>query len=73
MPFSRYIRCCFCVEAKGFQTRSITKPENEIVVRGPQEAFIENIRVNTSIIRRAVNNENLVIEQLQIGNITKLL
>lgn len=61
----------FCVEAKGFQTRSITKPENEIVVRGPQEAFIENIRVNTSIIRRAVNNENLVIEQLQIGNITK--
>jgi len=61
----------FCVEAKGFQTRSITKPENEIVVRGPQEAFVENIRVNTSIIRRAVNNENLVIEQLQIGNITK--
>lgn len=61
----------FCIEAKGFQTRSITKPENEIVVRGPQEAFIENIRVNTSIIRRIVNNENLIIEQLQIGNITK--
>lgn len=62
---------CFCIEAKGFKTRSISKPENEIVVRGSQEAFVENIRTNTSIIRRIINNENLVIEQLEIGKITK--
>lgn len=62
---------CFCIEAKGFKVRSISRPENEIVVRGSQEAFVENIRTNTSIIRRIINNENLVIEQLEIGKITK--
>lgn len=61
----------FCIEAKGFKTRSISKPENEILVRGSQEAFIENIRTNTSIIRRIINNENLIIEQVLIGKITK--
>ncbi len=61
----------FCIEAKGFQTRSISSPQNEIVVRGSQEAFVENIRTNTSMIRRIINNENLVIEQLNVGKITK--
>ena len=61
----------FCIEAKGFQSRSITAPENEIVVRGSQEAFVENIRTNTSMVRRIINNENLIIEQLNIGKITK--
>lgn len=61
----------FCVEAKGYKTRSITKPENEVVVRGSQEAFVENIRTNTSMIRRIINNENLVIEQLSLGKVTK--
>lgn len=61
----------FCVEAKGYETRSITKPENEVVVRGSQEAFVENIRTNTSMIRRIINNENLVIEQLSLGKVTK--
>ena len=61
----------FCVEAKGYKTRSITKPENEVVVRGSQEAFVENLRTNTSMIRRIINNENLVIEQLSLGKVTK--
>lgn len=62
---------CFCIEAKGFQTRSISAPENEIIVRGSQEAFVENIRTNTSMIRRIINNENLIIEQLNVGKITQ--
>lgn len=65
------LNIAFCIEAKGFQTRNITAPSNEIVVRGSQEAFVENIRTNTSMIRRIINNENLVIEQLSIGTITK--
>ena len=62
---------CFCIEAKGYQTRSISTPNNEVVVRGSQEAFVENLRTNTSMIRRIINNENLVIEQLSIGKVTK--
>ena len=61
----------FDIEVKGFKQRGIEKPSNEIVIKGPHEAFVENIRTNTSLIRRFVNNENLVIENLSVGNITK--
>lgn len=61
----------FDIEVKGFKQRSIDAPNNEIVIKGPHEAFVENIRTNTSLIRRIVNNENLVIENLEVGKITK--
>ena len=61
----------FTIDVKGFETRSITEPKNEIVVRGSQEAFVEKLRTNTSIIRRLVNNENLIIESTNVGKISK--
>lgn len=61
----------FDIEVKGFKQRSIDKPSNELVIKGPHEAFVENIRVNSSLLRRVVNNENLVIENIEIGKITK--
>lgn len=61
----------FDIEVKGFMQRSVDSPNNEIVIKGPHEAFVENIRTNTSLIRRIVNNENLIIENLEIGKITK--
>lgn len=61
----------FSIDAKGFKQRSIDSPKNETVIRGAQEAFTEAIRTNTSMIRRFVNNENLVIESLSVGKVTK--
>lgn len=61
----------FCIEAKGFKGRSVSVPNNEVIVRGPQEAFVENIRVNTSILRKIINNENLIIENVAVGSISK--
>ena len=65
------LNVAFDIEVKGFKQRGIEKPSNEIVIKGPHESFVENIRTNTSLIRRFVNNENLVIENLSLGNITK--
>ena len=62
---------CFDIDVKGFKQRSISKPENEIVVKGPHEAFVENLRTNTSLLRRFTNNENLIIENIKVGKITK--
>ena len=61
----------FDIDVKGFKQRSIDKPENEVVIKGSHEAFVENIRTNTSLIRRFTNNENLVIENLEVGKLTK--
>ena len=65
------LNLAFDIDVKGFQTRSVSKPENEVVIRGPQEAFVENIRTNTSLIRRIVNNENLIIENFKVGKISQ--
>ena len=65
------IPVCFDLDVKGFKQRSISSPQNEIIVRGSQEAFVENIRTNTSMLRRIVNNENLVIENCAVGKISK--
>ena len=61
----------FDIELKGFKQRSVDKPNNEIIIKGPHEAFVENIRTNTSLIRRIINNENLIIENIEVGKITK--
>lgn len=71
MLFIDTIAFAFDIELKGFKQRGIEKPSNEIVVKGPHESFVENIRVNTSMLRRIVNNESLTIENIEVGKITR--
>lgn len=65
------IGTAFCVETKGFKGRSVSEPVTENIVRGSQEAFVENIRTNTSMLRKIVNNEHLVIEEVEVGKISR--
>ncbi len=65
------LNIAFNIDVKGFKQRSVDKPDNEIIIKGPHEAFVENIRTNTSLLRRIINNESLIIENIEIGKITK--
>lgn len=65
------LNVAFDIDVKGFKQRSIDRPQIENVIKGPQEAFVENIRTNTSLLRRLVNNQNLIIENIEIGKISK--
>lgn len=65
------LNVAFDIDIKGFKQRSVEKPTNEVVIKGPHEAFVENIRVNTSLLRRIANNENLIIENIEVGSLTK--
>ena len=69
--FVETLDIAFDIDVKGFKQRSISKPENEIVIKGSHEAFVENLRTNTSLLRRLTNNENLVIENTKVGKITQ--
>lgn len=60
----------FCIEAKNLKGRTNAEAKNETIVRGSQEAFVENSRINTGLIRKIINNENLIIEEFSVGNIT---
>lgn len=59
------------VDAKGFETRSIEPPANENIIRGSQEGLVESLRINTTLLRRIINSENLIIEDFRIGNISQ--
>lgn len=61
----------FDIDAKGFKQRSVDRPQIENVIKGPQEAFVENIRTNTALLRKTVNNQNLIIENIEIGELSQ--
>ncbi len=58
-------------ETEGFQIRSIEEPDNEIVIRGPRDGFVENIFTNTSLIRQRINVPHLWFEKMEIGSLSK--
>jgi len=61
----------FC-ETKGFEKRSVTIPQIESVVRGPQEAFSESVRTNITLIRRIIKDKNLTTEFITVGSSNKM-
>ena len=65
------LNIAFDIDVKGFKQRGVDAHNNEVVIKGPQEAFVENIRTNTSLLRRIINSEDLIIETIDVGSITK--
>lgn len=61
----------FAIEMKGGKERSVEEPTTETTIRGPREGFTENIRVNTSLLRRKIRDHNLWIESRKIGKVSK--
>ncbi|WP_409348099.1 spore germination protein [Paenibacillus gyeongsangnamensis] len=61
----------YAVGMFGGENRGVTEPSVETTVRGPRESFTENLRTNTSLIRRKIRNTNLWLESMKIGKITK--
>ncbi|GED58267.1 putative membrane protein YfkQ [Brevibacillus formosus] len=55
---------------RGAEKRSVNEPEGEAVVRGPREGFIENIRTNTSMLRRKLRTPRLKMKSLVVGRET---
>lgn len=64
------LNLAFAIESKKIPGRSIDTAKNETVIQGSQESFVENIRSNTALIRKIINNENLIIENTKVGKIT---
>lgn len=54
-----------------FEQRSIEEPVSEAVIRGARDGFNENLRVNTTLIRRRLPTADLKTEPLQVGRLSK--
>lgn len=61
-----------CVmDTRGFEKRTIGRPEAEKVVLGPHESFSESIRTSITLIRRIVQREELTTEFITVGGTMK--
>lgn len=49
------------------EKRSISAPENETVLKGARDAFVESLRTNTSMVRRHIKAPELKIREQTVG------
>jgi spore germination protein KA len=61
----------FTADVKGFEHRTVERPNTEMVIQGPQEGFTETIRVNTALIRKRLKDEQLIVEDHLVGERSK--
>ncbi|WP_339215959.1 spore germination protein [Solibacillus sp. FSL W8-0372] len=54
-----------------FAHKTPEEPENEQILRGSHEGFVENFEVNVQLIRKRIKNNNLVVKQIVLGKETK--
>ena len=59
------------ISEQSWEQRSVDEPVSEAVVLGPREGLTENIRTNTSMIRRRLKTTKLKFESIEIGNLSK--
>lgn len=55
------------IASKNYPTRSIDKPDTEGNIHGPKEAFTENFRDNTALLRRRIRDHRLKVKQTEAG------
>lgn len=61
----------FVVDVRNYPGRQPEEPDTEKVVRGSRDGFVENIVMNTSLIRRRIRDERLRNEMMQVGERSK--
>ena len=54
-------------EVKTGDKRGPSAPEVENTVKGPKDAFIENVRINTGLVRRHLRSPDLRLYETQVG------
>ncbi|MGO4696888.1 spore germination protein [Paenibacillus sp. 2TAB26] len=59
------------VVVKGWEKRAIDTPRTEVVVRGANEGFTEELETNLSMIRRRLRTPDLIVETGFVGTLSR--
>lgn len=59
------------IDARTYPVRSVTEPENDRVLRGPHDGFVETIVFNAALIRRRIRDVDLTMEIHTVGKKSK--
>ncbi|NLY45440.1 MAG: spore germination protein [Tissierella sp.] len=63
----------FILNLCDYEKRPVEVSGSEQVIRGPKEAFIEDLHVNKTLVRRKIRNNNLVFEDFVLGKHTNTI
>ncbi len=55
------------IDARTYPVRSVGEPDNDKVLRGPHDGFVETLVFNTALIRRRIRDTNLTMEIHSVG------
>ena len=58
------------VDTRTSLARSIAEPPTSMVLRGPREGFIEDIKVNLTLLRKRLKTQDFKYENLTVGKYT---
>lgn len=61
----------FSIDIRQYPVRSIEEPENEKVLRGSKDGFVETLLFNANLIRRRIRSTNLTFEIFSVGTQSK--
>lgn len=68
-----YKKQCVLFDVRKTEGRAITPPTEESSVLSSKDSFVEEAKVNISLLRKKIVSENLKFEQIIIGKQTKTL
>jgi len=59
------------IDARTYPARGVEEPEDDRVLRGSRDGFVETLVFNTALIRRRIRDPRLTMEILQVGRQSK--
>ena len=59
------------IDSRTYPARSVGEPENDRVMLGPRDGFVETIVFNTALIRRRIRDTRLTMRYVNVGEESK--
>ena len=59
------------IDARTYPARSVSEPEDDRVLRGSHDGFVETLVHNTALIRRRIRDPNLTMDITRVGSQSK--
>lgn len=68
---SRFGSYAILIDSRSYPARETTEPQNDRVMRGPRDGFVETLISNTALIRRRIRDTSLTMQYVSVGNESK--
>lgn len=64
---SAFLEYCIVIDARTYPARETAEPENDRVIKGARDGFVETLIFNTALIRRRIRDPKLKMSYMSVG------